>query len=75
MKDKLTNAFIVLLMTTFALFCLSISNVKWEEPKQARGIVQKPILAEIPPEKSVNAEVGENTKIIAPQTGGFWVEL
>jgi hypothetical protein len=45
-----------------------------ETPKRKQGLVQQPTLIEIPQE-SVNIEVGENTEILAPQTGGFWVEI
>jgi hypothetical protein len=39
-------------------------------------LVQTPTLVEIPQE-SVNIEVGEEPEeiILAPQTGGFWVEI
>jgi hypothetical protein len=45
-----------------------------ETPKRKQGLVQQPTLIEIPQE-SVDIEVGEEPEILAPQTGGFWVEV
>jgi hypothetical protein len=72
MKDFLISTLILL-----AIFILAnvFGGEVEETPKRKQGLVQQPTLIEIPQE-SVNIEVGEEPEeiILAPQTGGFWVE-